>query len=265
MSTDLLAAIMAASARVAHERERVVGEDVRAASERRSPRGAEFRARLAGPGVNVIAECKHRSPSRGVLRHPYDPVAIAAGYAGAGAAAISVVTESTFFDGSLEHLSAVRQRVDVPLLRKDFLSTSFQLIEARAAGADAVLLIVAGLNDETLARLIAEAAALGLATLVEVHTRQELVRALAVGADLIGVNSRNLKTLDVDPRVLEEIVLGIPSGVTAVAESGLRTGEDLRRLGGEGYDAFLIGERFMTAPDPGEALAALLTSARGLA
>ena len=263
MNTDLLAAIMAASARVAVEHERTAGLEVHAASERRTPRGAEFRARLAGPGINVIAECKRRSPSRGILRHPYDPGAIAAGYAAAGAAAISVLTEHTFFDGSLNDLSAVRDRVDVPLLRKDFISTSFQLVEARAAGGDAVLLIAAGLDAETLARLVSEAATLGLAALVEVHTRHELMETLAAGADLVGVNSRNLKTLDVDPHVLDEIILGIPSGVIAVAESGLRTAEDVRRLRAAGYDAFLIGELLMTTPDPGGALASLLTLAAG--
>jgi indole-3-glycerol phosphate synthase len=263
MTTDLLAAIMAASARVAAEHERTAGPEVHAASGRRTPRGAEFRARLAGSGVNVIAECKRRSPSRGILRHPYDPEAIAGGYAAVGAAAISVLTEHTFFDGSLDHLSAVRDRVDVPLLRKDFISTSFQLVEARAAGADAVLLIVAGLDAETLARLIGEAAALGLAALVEVHTRQELVQALAAGADLVGVNSRNLKTLEVDLHVLDEIILGIPAGVIAVAESGLRTAADVGRLRAAGYDAFLVGESLMTTPDPGGALASLLTLAAG--
>ncbi len=263
MKSDLLPAIMAASARVAVEHERTAGPEVHAASERRRPRGAEFRARLAGPGINVIAECKRRSPSRGILRHPYDPGAIAAGYASAGAAAISVLTENTFFDGSLTDLSVVRDRVDVPLLRKDFISTPFQLVEARAAGADAVLLIVAGLDAGTLARLISGAAALDLAVLVEVHTRHELGQALAAGADLVGVNSRNLKTLDVDPHVLDEIVLGIPAGVTAVAESGLRTAADVRRLRAAGYDAFLVGELLMTAPDPGGALASLLTLAAG--
>jgi indole-3-glycerol phosphate synthase len=261
MSADLLAAIMAASAQAARVRERAGREQAHEAAARRAPRAAEFRARLSGGGVNVIAECKRRSPSRGILRDPYDPAAIAAGYAGAGAAAISVLTESTFFDGALDHLSAVRQRVDTPLLRKDFLSTPFQLVEARAAGADAVLLIVAGLDSETLARLIADAARHELAALVEVHSRAELLRALGAGADLIGVNSRNLNTLDVDLRVFDDIILGIPSGVTTVAESGLKTAADLRRLRAVGYDAFLIGERFMTQPDPGAELAALLAAA----
>jgi indole-3-glycerol phosphate synthase len=260
-STDLLAAIMAASARSATERERRDGPAVHAAAGARSPRGAEFRARLMRPGVNVIAECKRRSPSRGILRHPYDPAGIAAGYAAAGAAAISVLTETAFFDGALEHLSAVRARVDVPVLRKDFVSLPFQLVEARAAGADAVLLIVAGLDTETLTMLIADAARLGLAALVEVHSRSELLRALGAGADLVGVNSRNLKTLAVDLHVHDEIIHGIPAGVTPVAESGLTNSADLIRLRSAGYDAFLVGERFMTADDPGAALGALLAAA----
>jgi indole-3-glycerol phosphate synthase len=259
-STGLLAAIMAASARSAAERERRDGPAVQAASDARSPRGAEFKARLSRPGVNVIAECKRRSPSRGILRHPYDPAAIAAAYAGAGAAAISVLTEAAFFDGALEHLSAVRDRVDVPVLRKDFVSLPFQLVEARAAGADAVLLIVAGLDTETLAALVAESARLGLAALVEVHSRRELLQALGAGADLVGVNSRNLKTLAVDLHVHDEIIHGIPAGVTPVAESGLTSAEDVIRLRASGYDAFLIGERFMTAGDPGAALGALIAA-----
>jgi indole-3-glycerol phosphate synthase len=263
MSTNLLAALMASAARAAHQREVTNGPAVHEAAARRVPNGAAFRTSLTGPGLNIIAECKRRSPSRGILRHPYDPATIAAGYASAGAAAISVITENTFFDGSLDDLAAVRARVDIPLLRKDFVSSSFQLTEARASGADAVLLIVAGLDAETLARLIREATQLGLATLVEVHSRAELLTAIGVGADLIGVNSRNLRTLDVDVRLLDEMVLGIPAGVIAVAESGLRSREDLTRLRNAGFDAFLIGERFMTAPDPGAALAEMLARPEG--
>jgi len=262
MITGLLSAMMAAAKRSAEERERCTGAAVLEAASLRAPRGADFKARLAGAGISIIAECKSRSPSRGIIRHPYDPGAIARGYAAAGAAAISVLTEPTCFDGSLQHLSAVRDHVDVPVLRKDFISTSFQISEARAAGADAVLLIVAGLGNRTLVRLIADAEQEGLAALVEVHTKEELVQALGAGADVIGVNSRNLKTLAVDLHVLDELVLGVPSGVTAVAESGLRTASDLRRLSDAGYDAFLIGERFMTASDPGEALAGLLAEAQ---
>jgi indole-3-glycerol phosphate synthase len=255
---DVLEAIVAAARRSATERERGTS---RASLERvladRRPNGAEFRASLGKPGIRVIAECKRRSPSRGILRSSYDPASIARGYNAAGAAAISVLTEPSFFDGSLDHLRAVRAAVDVPLLRKDFVVTDYQVIEAAAAGADAVLLIVAALEPDELMRLAALARSIGLAALVEVHDREELTCALDVGADLVGVNSRNLRTLAVDQSVLDAVGAEIPKGVTAVAESGLKTPDDLRRLHALRYDAFLIGERFMIEPDPGSALAAL--------
>ena len=261
MSEDLLAALMAGAATAAKERARVHHVDVERAAAEWQPRGALFRERLVAPGVQVIAECKRRSPSRGILREHYDPAAIAKGYAEAGAAALSILTEPTFFDGALEHLQAVRAAVNTPLLRKDFISDAYQLVEARAAGADAILLIVAGLDDEQLLRLLRRAEAEGFAALVEVHNREELRRAIGAGATLVGVNSRNLKTLAVDLTLHEELVLGIPAGTTAVAESGLTSGADLRRLREAGYDAFLIGERFMAVPDPGQALAAILREA----
>jgi indole-3-glycerol phosphate synthase len=261
MSEDLLAALMAGAATAARERARVHHVEVERAAADWTPRGALFRERLLRPGVQVIAECKRRSPSRGVLREHYDPAAIARAYAAAGAAALSILTEPTFFDGSLEHLAAARAAVDIPLLRKDFISDVYQLVEARAAGADAILLIVAGLDDEQLLRLLRRAEAEGYAALVEVHSREELRRAIGAGATIVGVNSRNLKTLTVDLRLHEELVLGIPAGTTAVAESGLTSGADLRRLRETGYDAFLIGERFMAAADPGDALAVLLRDA----
>ena len=204
------------------------------------------------------------------MRHPYDPVAIAVGYETAGAAAISVLTEPAFFDGALDHLSAVRDCVGIPVLRKDFIATPFQVVEARAAGADAVLLIVGaftsrgafeGFDAKVLAALMAEAAFQNLAALVEVHSREELQVALDAGATLVGVNSRNLKTLEVNLRVFDQLIDEVPDNVTAVAESGLRDAADLRRLRSAGYDAFLIGERFMTAPNPGEALAELIAAA----
>jgi indole-3-glycerol phosphate synthase len=261
MSGDLLAAVVAAARRSAEERARLVSREVlerRIAT--RPPAGQAFRSSLRAPGVRVIAECKRRSPSRGVLRARYNPVAIAQSYAAAGAAAISVLTEPTFFDGALEHLQAVRAAVTTPLLRKDFIVTEYQVVEAAAFGADAVLLIVASLDTPALARLIAQARTLGLAALVEVHDLKEIDRAADAGADVIGVNSRNLRTLQVDRAVLDDLAPALPSGTLAVAESGLRTAEDLRRLGARRYDAFLIGERFMTEPDPGAALARLLAA-----
>jgi indole-3-glycerol phosphate synthase len=197
-----------------------------------------------------------------VLRTTYDPAAIARAYASAGAAAISVLTEPTFFDGALDHLRAVRESVDLPVLRKDFIVDAYQLVEARAAGADAVLLIVAALDDDALTDLSRAACDLGLDVLVEVHDEHELDRALAAGATLVGVNNRNLRTLAVDVEASFRLAARMPAGVLAVAESGLRTGADVRRLREVGYRAFLIGERFMSAADPGAALAGLLEDAR---
>jgi indole-3-glycerol phosphate synthase len=257
---DLLAAIVAATRlRVAEARARepLGGLEARAAC--RAPRGVLFDAVLRRHGaMNVIAECKRRSPSRGVLRAAYDPVAIARGYEKRGAAAISVLTEPTFFDGCLDHLTAVQNAVRLPVLRKDFIVDPYQVVEAVASGADAVLLIVAALDDASLRRLLTEAEDRGLAVLVEVHTEDELYRALAAGARLVGVNNRSLKTLEVDVALSERLAPRIPPSVTAVSESGLRSAADLDRLNTLGYRAFLIGERFMTTPDPGRALAELL-------
>jgi indole-3-glycerol phosphate synthase len=262
----LLGAVVAAAHRSAAERERQVGKaGIERAAAAREPRGGLFRESLRRPGARVIAECKRRSPSRGVLRSEYDPAAIANGYQAAGAAAISVLTEPTFFDGSLDHLRAVRGAVEVPVLCKDFLVTEGQLLEARAAGADAVLLIVAALDEASLARLSITARALGLAALVEVHDREELERALGAGADVVGVNSRNLRTLEVSGAVFDELAPIVPPGVIAVAESGLRSAADLVRLHALRYDAFLIGERLMSDDDPGAALGAIREAAeRGM-
>jgi indole-3-glycerol phosphate synthase len=260
MSADLLTAIVSAARRSADERARAGASGVEREAQAHTPRGAAFRASLAADGVRVIAECKRRSPSRGILRKTYDPASIARDYEHAGAAAISVLTESSFFDGSLDHLRQVRSVTTLPVLRKDFIVTPFQILEARACGADAVLLIVAALDDAALRGLAEAARSIGLAALVEVHDGVELDRALQAGADLIGVNSRNLRTLEVRPEVLDELASGIPDAVTAVAESGLKSGEMLGGLRTLGYDAFLIGERFMTDPHPGAALAGLLAA-----
>jgi indole-3-glycerol phosphate synthase len=259
---NLLDAVVAGARRSAEMRERAVARDrFQEAWTGRQPRGDRFEAALRQPGIRVIAECKRRSPAKGVLRAAYDPVAVARSYEAAGAAAISVLTEPTFFDGSLQHLTTVRSAVELPVLCKDFLTTEFQLLEARAAGADAVLLIVAALDHPVLMRLIAQARALGLAALVEVHDRDELARALDAGAQIVGVNSRNLRTLEVSAAVFDDLASSLPQEVVAVAESGLKSGDDVRRLREVRYDAFLIGERFMSAADPGSALAALLETA----
>jgi indole-3-glycerol phosphate synthase len=260
---DLLQAIVAATERIVAVRS--AAEPRHALEQRaldRTPHGDRFRAAISKPGrVAIIAECKRRSPSRGVLRTNYDPVSIAAGYERAGAAAVSVLTEPTFFDGSLDHLAAVRQQVALPLLRKDFIVDRYQLLEARANGADAVLLIVAALSQRQLTDLHREAHALGLAALVEVHDADEVSRALAAGAEIIGVNNRNLRTLEVDTRASEDAAGRIPPHVVAVSESGLKTAADLARMRALGYRALLIGERFMTSADPGGALAELLSAA----
>jgi indole-3-glycerol phosphate synthase len=264
-AADLLATIVAGTRRIVEVREQ---QEPRAAIEARaaavpSSTGRFYGALAAIDGINIIAECKRRSPSRGVLRADYDPAAIARGYADAGAAAISVLTEPTFFDGSLEHLGAVRQAVEIPLLRKDFIVSEYQLLEAKAAGADAVLLIVAALRPVELKLLHDHAVALGLDALVEVHDATELAIGLDAGAKIVGVNNRNLRTLEVDVHASDALIAAIPSDVVAVSESGLKTADDLQRLRQLGYRAFLIGERFMTSGDPGAALRALLASCRG--
>jgi indole-3-glycerol phosphate synthase len=257
---ELLKAIVAATrARVATARARVPAWTLEKVMHV-APTPLGFRRRLAENGRNVIAECKRRSPSRGILRREYDPVAIAASYESGGAAAISVLTEPTFFDGALSHLENVRRAVALPLLRKDFIVDEYQLLEARAAGADAVLLIVAALDLATLRELRRTAHVLGLDALVEVHDERELAVAVSADADFIGVNNRNLRTLEVSVDASVQLARLMPPNVVAVAESGLKTAADLDRLQGAGYHAFLVGERFMTAPDPGEALRSLIGS-----
>jgi len=257
---DLLATIIAATRRITAVRREIEPE---AALERRAadktPDGAGFHGALSRRArVNLIAECKRRSPSKGVLCERYDPVAIARQYAAGGAAAISVLTEPTFFDGALEHLAAVRAVVQTPLLRKDFVVDEYQLLEARAAGADAVLLIVAGLSQADLVRLLKRATTLGLAALVEVHDEEELSRAIDSGARIVGVNNRNLRTLAVDVEASFRLASRIPAGVVGVSESGLQSRADVERLSAAGYHAYLIGERFMTDPDPASAIASLM-------
>ena len=274
VTADLLATIVAATRRIVEVRSQREPLAVLAAKaeECEGPAG-RFRAAIetpAGEGLQavprllaprIIAECKRRSPSRGVLRADYDPVAIARGYEKAGAAAISVLTEPTFFDGALEHLHAVRNAVNIPLLRKDFVVSEYQLLEARAARADAVLLIVAALVPGELTALHTRALALGLDVLVEVHSADELSVAIDAGAQIVGVNNRNLRTLEIDVTASEVLAARMPPWMVTVSESGLKTAMDLIRLRQLGYDAFLIGERFMTTVDPGEALQELLEAA----
>jgi indole-3-glycerol phosphate synthase len=259
-TADLLSTIVAATRRIVEvrqEREPIADLEKRAA-ERPSSDGRFHTALGRLDRMNVIAECKRRSPANGVLRADYDPVVIARSYAEAGAAAISVVTEPTFFDGAIDHLIAVRQAVDIPLLRKDFIVSEYQLLEAKAAGADAVLLIGSALRPVQLKVLHDHAVRLGLDVLVEVHDARELDVALDSGARIVGVNNRNLRTLEVDVNASDAMIAAIPAAVIAVSESGLKTADDLVRLRQLGYRAFLIGERFMTAADPGGELRGLL-------
>ena len=259
---DLLATIVAATRRIVEVRRALESQAAlaeRAAGASRRP-GAFAAALARQDRVNVIAECKWRSPSRGVLRADYDPVAIARAYEDAGAAAISVLTEPTFFDGSLEHLRAVRAEVSVPILRKDFVVSEYQLLEARAEGADAVLLIVAALRPVEIKVLHDHATGLGLDVLVEVHDAEELAIAVDSGASIVGVNNRNLRTLEVNVRASDDLIAGMPANLVSVSESGLRSADDLVRLRALGYRAFLMGERFMTAADPGAALKRVLSA-----
>ena len=227
-----------------------------------APPVCPFGEALVRPGrANVIAEHKRRSPSRGAIRENLLPADVARGYEAAGAAAISVLTDEPFFGGRMAHLEEVRRATALPVLRKDFVLDPWQVWEARAAGADAVLLIVAALTDAELRSLLDVAREAGLDALVEVHDRSELDRALVAGSRIVGVNNRDLKTLAVSLETALSLAPAIPDHVVAVAESGIRTSADIVRLRDAGFDAFLVGERLMAAPDPGKALRRLLEGA----
>jgi indole-3-glycerol phosphate synthase len=227
-----------------------------AAAARQEP-ARDFLAALAGPGLAVVAEVKRASPSRGPIHIDLDPIALAARYEGAGAAAISVLTEPRHFLGSLEDLRRVRQTVDVPVLRKDFLVDLVQIWEARAAGADAVLLIVAALDDAMLADLLALTHATGMEALVEVHNEVEVERARAAGARVFGVNNRDLGTFEVDLSTAERLAALLTEVPVTVAESGIWTRADARRMRAAGFDAVLVGESLVRSADPGALLAGM--------
>jgi indole-3-glycerol phosphate synthase len=217
-------------------------------------------AALKQPGVAVIAEVKRRSPSKGALAPIADPAALAADYEAGGASVISVLTESRRFGGSLADLDAVRARVDVPLLRKDFVVSSYQVWEARAHGADLVLLIVAALEQPALVSLVERTESLGMTPLVEVHDESELVRALDAGARVVGVNARDLKTLEIDRSVFARLAPRIPDSVVKIAESGVRGPHDLLAYAAVGADAVLVGEAAVTGGDPRQAVADLVAA-----
>jgi len=210
------------------------------------------------PGRAIIAEVKKASPSKGVIRADFEPLSLARIYAASGAAALSVLTERQFFQGSLDFLPLIREHVALPLLRKDFLFDPYQVYEARAFGASAVLLIVAILSDGQLTELISLAHTLGLDCLIEVHDEAELRRALTCGVRLLGINNRDLRTFHTSIETSERLLRLVPPEVIVVSESGLSRGEQLSRLEAQGARAFLIGETFMAAPDPGVPLRALL-------
>lgn len=232
-------------------------------AEQHVPRG--FRRHLsaaASRGPAIIAELKKASPSRGLIRESFPVADLARQLEGAGAAALSVLTEEKHFQGSLENLRLASQAVSLPCLRKDFIVHETQLLEARGYGGDAALLIVAALSDVELRQLHGTARGLELEVLCEVHDERELERALAAGFDIIGVNNRDLKTFAVNLDTAEKLRASIPSSALCVAESGIHTGADIARLRSAGYQAFLIGESLMKQPDTGEALRALLDDSK---
>jgi indole-3-glycerol phosphate synthase len=223
-----------------------------------SPR--DVMAAFAGPEVSVIAEVKRASPSKGALAAIADPASLAVDYEAGGAAIISVLTEQRKFGGSVADLAAVREAVAVPILRKDFIVSSYQLWEARAYGADLVLLIVAALEQNALVSLVERAASIDLVPLVEVHTEEELDRAIDAGATVLGINARNLATLEVDRTVFARLAPRVPRGVVKVAESGVRGPHDLLAYAAAGADAVLVGESLVTGKDPRSAVADLVTA-----
>jgi indole-3-glycerol phosphate synthase len=242
------------------ERQRRVSLDLLKEMARRAPSPRDALAALRAEGVSVIAEVKRASPSRGQMAAIADPAALASEYEAGGAKVISVLTEERRFGGSLDDLDAVRRAVQVPVLRKDFVIGSYQVHEARAHGADAVLLIVAALEQNVLIGLRERVESLGMTALVEVHTEEEASRALDAGAHVIGVNARNLRTLDVDRSTFERIAPGLPSDVVKVAESGVRGPLDLIEYAAAGADAVLVGESLVTGADPRHAVAELVTA-----
>lgn len=224
-----------------------------------APRGFASALRAAaGTGPAIIAEIKKASPSKCLIRPDFDPVTLARTFEAAGAAALSVLTDEKFFQGSLANLELASNAVRIPCLRKDFILDPFQILEARAAGADAILLIVASHTDASLTHLREQAHTHGLDVLCETHSRAEMERAVALGFNLIGVNSRDLRTFTMHPELLLDLADLAPSDAVMVAESGIRTAEDIAKLRAAGYHAFLIGESLMRQPDPAAALALLL-------
>jgi len=251
---------------LAHKRRELAAERLNVPLEllekARPTRRRGFRAALESRQPAVISEIKRASPSAGLIAPNFDPAVTAQGYERAGAAALSVLTDSRFFKGSLAHLAAARAATSLPLLRKDFTIDPYHVLQASAGGADCVLLIVAALADAELRELLAAAAEVHLDALVEVHDSGELDRALDAGATIVGVNNRNLKTMEVSLRTSLDLARRIPGGILRISESGIRTPDDVLRLRDAGYHGFLIGEGLMRHSDPGSALADLLGAVR---
>jgi indole-3-glycerol phosphate synthase len=262
MATSLDQIVAATRRRVAEAKRSADLRQLEQRAERHAPRG--FRRALAArssTGPAIIAELKKASPSRGLIRPEFNPTTLAAELEIAGAAALSVLTDEQFFQGSFENLQSASASVQLPCLQKDFIVDEFQLLQARASCADAILLIVAVLQPAELVDLTQKSRALGLDVLCEAHNEEELHRAVDAGSDLIGVNNRDLRTFKVDVNTALRLAELIPEDVTSVAESGIANGADIARLRASGFDAFLIGESLMKAAEPGAALKVFLADA----
>jgi len=260
MSASLDQIVAATRRKVSQDRRSADLRELERRAEEHVPRG--FRKALERQSPAIIAELKKSSPSRGLIRADFDPASLAAELEAAGAAALSVLTDTEFFQGSLRNLQQASAATKLPCLRKDFIVDEFQLLEARANHADAILLIAAALSQAELQTLAKKAKGLSLDVLCEVHDEKELERALGVGFDLIGVNSRDLRTFTVDLQTAFRLAKLMPRNTVSVAESGIQNSEDIVSLRAAGYQAFLIGESFMRAPSPGDALRTLLAQAR---
>lgn len=246
-------------AAIAH-RKRVLPEAVLRMSVKKASPVRDLGAALARTGVNIIAELKKASPSRGVIREDFHVENLAQSFEAAGAAALSVLTEEEFFQGSLQNMRNARKKVEIPVLRKDFIVDPWQVWETRGTDGDSFLLIVAALSDAALGELLSLGRELGMEPLVEVHTREELDRALAADARIIGVNNRDLRTLEVRLETSFELIEAIPAECTAVCESGIRIASEIAALRKAGFDAFLVGELLMAQPDPAAGLSKLLAA-----
>jgi indole-3-glycerol phosphate synthase len=242
-------------------RKRVLPDAVLKMSVKKASPVRDLGAALTRGGINIIAELKKASPSRGVIREDFNVDELALSFEGAGAAALSVLTEEDFFQGSLKNMRDARKKVEIPVLRKDFIVDPWQVWETRATDGDSFLLIVAALTDAILAELLSLGRELGMEPLVEVHSREELRRALAAGAKILGVNNRDLRTLDVRLETSFELIEAIPEECIAVCESGIKDASEIAALRKAGFDAFLIGEHLMVQPNPADELLKLLAAA----